>query len=54
MQDIMIGAQSGEKLYDFKYEDGGEADYTLKQLLVFADPRVDAVATKRACAGRVR
>ena len=54
VQDIVIGVRSGEKLYDIKYEDGGADDYTLRQLLVLADPRVDAVATKRACAGRVR
>ena len=57
VQDIRLGAQSGEKLYRIKYEDDDRTvmvDYTLKQLLVFADPRVDAVATKRACAARVR
>ena len=51
---MVIGRKSGEKLYYVKFEDGNVEDYTLKQLLVFADPRVDAVATKQAWAGKVR
>ena len=54
VQHISVGCQSGKKLYDIKYENGDEENYTLKRLLVYADPRVDAVSAKRAWEGKIR